>query len=104
MALPAPQSVTATVPGGGKWSTFDVSVFYDASPGCSFGTCPSGSSTVLTPSSGMLGLPAGTHFAALTVRADSCVPTGIAVILGDGVSLVDEPEGHVPNAHSAVAS
>jgi hypothetical protein len=41
---------------------------------------------------------------ALTVRADSCVPTGIAVILGDGVSLVDEPEGHVPNAHSAVAS
>ena len=41
---------------------------------------------------------------ALTVRVDSCVPTGIAVILGDGVSLVDEPERHVPNAHAAVAS
>jgi len=41
---------------------------------------------------------------ALTVRAASCVPTASPVSLGEDVSVVDEPEGHVPNAHAGVAS
>jgi hypothetical protein len=41
---------------------------------------------------------------ALTVRADSCVPKVSPVSLGEGVSVVDQPEGHVPNAHAGVAS
>ena len=45
----------------------------------------------------------GTPFA-LTVRCDWCVPTGSPIILGEDVSVVDEPEAHVPNAHAGVAS
>ncbi len=103
MALPAPQSVTATVPGGGKWSTFDVSLFYDASPGCSYGTCASGSSTVLTPSSGMLGLPVGTHFAALTLRASgvSDVVVPVTVIVSEASGSPTPPPSGAPTLYVA---
>ncbi len=82
-ALPAPRSITATVPGGGRWSTFDQSLFYDASPACAFGTCPSGSSTTLTPLPGMTALAVGTYQAPLTVRAsgfsDVVIPVTVIV-------------------------
>lgn len=90
-ALPAPQSVTATVPGGGRWSTFDVASFYDASPGCAFGTCPSGSSTSLTPSSAMAGFPVGTHLGALTVRA-----SGFSDVVVPVTAIVSGPSGQGP--------
>ena len=41
---------------------------------------------------------------ALTLRLDSCVPTGSPVILDEDLSVVDEPERHVPNVHVNEAS
>ena len=101
MALPAPQAVTVTVPGGERWSTFDASPFYDASPGCAFGTCSSGSSTILTPSSGMPGLPVGTHLSVLTLRAsgvaDVLVPVTVIVSPPSGAALYVSPTGSDSN-------
>jgi hypothetical protein len=81
--LPAAQTVTVIVPGGGSWSTFDVSPFFDASSACSIGGCPSGSATTLLPASGMATFPPGTHQETLTVRAsgfpDVVVPVRLIV-------------------------
>jgi hypothetical protein len=78
---PAVQSVTVTVPSGGAWSTFDESPFYDATPRCAFGLCPSGSQTTLNPT--VFALPAGTYTSPLTVRAsgfpDVVVPVRLIV-------------------------
>lgn len=40
---------------------------------------------------------------ARTVRDASCVPAAKAVMPADGVSVVVEPDGQLPNAHAAVA-
>jgi len=81
-ALPGPQSVTVTVPGGGVWSTFDESPFYNATPACAFGTCSSGTATTLTPST-VIGLAAGTYSSPLIIRAagfaDVVVPVSLVV-------------------------
>ena len=82
-ALPAAQTVTVSVPGGGSWSTFDESPFYNASTACSYGRCPSGSATTVTPASQMTTFPPGTYQEALTVRAsgfpDVVVPVRLTV-------------------------
>jgi hypothetical protein len=82
-SMPPSATLTVTTPGV-AWSTYDTSPFYNATPTCAFGTCPSGSTTTLTPSSSFFSSATpGTYSHPLTVRAsglpDVIVPVTIVV-------------------------
>jgi len=94
--FPPPQQMTITVPGGGTWSTFDTSPWFDAMPTSG----SSGGFTTLTPHTE--NRPAGTYTYPITVSS----PGFSSVTLTITLILTNPPPPSAPSnlAASAVSA
>jgi hypothetical protein len=98
-SVPPPATLTVTTSTGVAWFTQDASPFYDATPACSAGTCPSGSTTTLTPVSAFFASAApGTYSSPITIRA-----SGLADVVVP-VTIVVQPASAPPPVDCVVSS